>query len=129
MKVLSQVAACLAVMALACAKAPPQPPEARFATEKDDVKVLDGGTLPASFATEVVSVGDLLPRPIMTGTVGTVETKTSPSFAPLDGRIEQIAPFAFFRLRRIGGVLDEKVDDPLPASGVRLIEDRLFPRH
>ena len=91
MKVLSQVAACLAVMALACAKAPPQPPEARFATEKDDVKVLDGGTLPASFATEVVSVGDLLPRPIMTGTVGTVETKTSPSFAPLDGRIERVS--------------------------------------
>lgn len=75
---------------IACSKEAPPPPASSYTVAKDDVRLHDGGVLPASFETDVVRLGELLSRPLVTGTVGTVETKTSPSFAPLDGRVERV---------------------------------------
>jgi len=79
-----------AFFGLSCAKgASPAAPPA-YKVEKENVVLADGGVLPTSFETDVVKKGELLPRPLVTATVGTVETKTSPSFAPLDGRVERV---------------------------------------
>lgn len=46
---------------------------------------------PIKFETVVVSLGAPLPRPPVTARVATIESRTSPSFAPLDGRVAEVA--------------------------------------
>ena len=68
---------------------PPGPPHA-FAVEYDTVR-LKPKTVPMSFETERAELGPPLARNPVTARVATVESRTAPSFAPLDGRVIQLA--------------------------------------
>ena len=68
---------------------PPGPPAA-FAIEGDAVR-LKPKAVPMSFDTARAELGPPLARNPVTARVATVESRTAPSFAPLDGRVAQLA--------------------------------------
>lgn len=65
-------------------------PAPAFSTDGDRVK-LSKGAVPISFDTQRVELGPPLPRQPVTARVATIESRTGPSFAPLDGRVTRVA--------------------------------------
>ena len=65
-------------------------PIAPFRIEKDSVKLF-AGAVPMRFETAVVDWGPPLQRAPVTARVQTVDSLTAPSFAPLDGRVLEVA--------------------------------------
>jgi cobalt-zinc-cadmium efflux system membrane fusion protein len=68
----------------------PPPTPAAFAVEGDAVR-LKPKAVPMSFETARAELGPPLARNPVTARVATVESRTAPSFAPLDGRVLQLA--------------------------------------
>lgn len=68
----------------------PHETTAPFTIEKDAVR-LGPGAAPMQFETALVELGAPLGRPPVTARVQTVESLTAPSFAPLDGRVVEVA--------------------------------------
>lgn len=62
---------------------------ASFAVEKDRIKLTKGAMQPMHFDVAKAEHGPPLQRPPVTGRVITVESRTAPTFAPLDGRVEK----------------------------------------
>jgi membrane fusion protein, heavy metal efflux system len=69
--------------------ASPVPPPSPFKVEGDGVKL--GVGVPMRFVTAPVTLGSPLPRTPVTARVSTIESLTAPSFAPLDGRVAEVA--------------------------------------
>ena len=59
----------------------------KVAYEVDAQRVTLHQTTPLKFETAEVKLGNSLPKPAVTARITTVEALTSPSFAPLDGRV------------------------------------------
>ncbi|MFO0675222.1 MAG: efflux RND transporter periplasmic adaptor subunit [Polyangiaceae bacterium] len=57
----------------------------------DGTDVAMGRSVPMHFDTAPVELGEPLPRVPVTARVETVEARTAPSFAPLDGRVAEVA--------------------------------------
>lgn len=74
----------------ACNKSAQEKSKAAFSTTTDSVDVDPRAPTPVRFTTEEASAGKTLPLPPLVGRVSTVEALTSPSFAPLSGRIVQV---------------------------------------
>jgi membrane fusion protein, heavy metal efflux system len=70
------------------AKAEPAP---TFQVDKDAVRLVSSAPLPFKFETALVEVGPPLQRAGVTARVQTVDALTAPSFAPLDGRVLEVA--------------------------------------
>lgn len=70
---------------------PSESGDGAFAVEHDVVKMKPGAPPPLSFVTVPVEEGPPLPRPADIARVAAVETRSTASFAPLEGRIERIA--------------------------------------
>lgn len=70
--------------------APPAAPPP-FTVEADAVKLRAASTPAMRFETLAVEIGPPLSRPPVTARVATLEDRTAPSFAPLDGRVERVA--------------------------------------
>jgi RND family efflux transporter MFP subunit len=64
-------------------------PPAAFRVENDAVKLQKG--IPMHFETQQAELGAPLPRPPVTARVTTIESRTAPTFAPLEGRVEKSA--------------------------------------
>lgn len=75
----------LALALGACRKDADAPAPKPFAVERDGVQVT--GDVPVKFETSPAELGPPLPPPPVTGRVTTVESLTSPVFAPLAGRV------------------------------------------
>lgn len=61
-----------------------------FKVEGDSL-VMKPNAVPMKFETAMVELGTPLPRAPVTARVATVEARTGPSFAPLDGRVVEVA--------------------------------------
>jgi membrane fusion protein, heavy metal efflux system len=73
-------------------------PEPPYSVGADEVRV--HASRPAmSFETLAVELGPPLSRPPVTARVATLEDRTAPSFAPLDGRVERVAVHIGDRVR------------------------------
>ena len=70
------------------AKAEPAP---TFQVDKDSVKLVSSASVPFRFETALVELGPPLKRAGVTARVQTVDALTAPSFAPLDGRVVEVA--------------------------------------
>lgn len=68
---------------------PPTPPP--FTAGQSEVVLHPGTPQPIPFETAAVILGPRLPLPPLTARVAAVESRTAPSFAPLDGRIDHAA--------------------------------------
>ena len=66
-------------------------PTPSFQVDKDQVKLVSSASVPFRFETAVVEVGPPLKRTGSTARVQTVDALTAPSFAPLDGRVLEVA--------------------------------------
>ena len=66
-------------------------PVPTFQVEKDSVKLVSSAVVPFRFETAVVEAGPPLKRAGVTARVQTVDALTAPSFAPLDGRVLEVA--------------------------------------
>jgi cobalt-zinc-cadmium efflux system membrane fusion protein len=64
--------------------------EPSFKVDGDALK-LKPSVVPMKFETAAVELGTPLPRSPVTARVATVESRTGPSFAPLDGRVVEVA--------------------------------------
>ncbi len=69
-----------------------------FSVDGDGVR-LTRGAVPLSFETQRVELGPPLPRQPVTARVATIEARTGPSFAPLDGRVTRVAVHIGDRVR------------------------------
>ena len=70
-------------------KAVPMPPAP---TAEGDLLKISAESLEATrFESEIAKESPPLPRPPVTARVAAIETRTAPSYAPLDGRIERVA--------------------------------------
>ncbi len=78
------------ISASACHKGESTKPPPAFSVEKDAVTLAPGTPRPVSFATTKAERGPHLPPPPATGRALTVETLTSPSFAPLAGHVAEV---------------------------------------
>ncbi|HRG98430.1 MAG TPA: efflux RND transporter periplasmic adaptor subunit [Polyangiaceae bacterium] len=78
-----------AVLVVKTRQHPPEPPASYVAT-KDTVK-LTSAAVPMRFGTALVELGPPLPHVPVTARVLTAEALTGPSFAPLDGRVVEVA--------------------------------------
>ena len=67
----------------------PPPPVSSYHVEADLVRLT--GEVPMRFDTAPVIKGAPLPFPPVTARVATIESRTAPSFAPLDGRVSEVA--------------------------------------
>ncbi|MCC6647709.1 MAG: efflux RND transporter periplasmic adaptor subunit [Polyangiaceae bacterium] len=65
-------------------------PRPAFSVDRDGV-TLAGQGAPLSFDTRRVELGPPLPRQPVTARVATIDARTGPSFAPLDGRVTRVA--------------------------------------
>lgn len=74
-----------ALMLCACDVPDVRAGEPRFTIERDRITLHQ--TPPLAFDTAEATLGKSLPRPPVTGRVTAVESLTSPSFAPLEGRV------------------------------------------
>lgn len=83
-------AALAAVIAPRLVKAPAGGPPPTFQVEKDTVK-LKPKAVPMAFETARAELGPPLPRNPVTARVATIESRTGPSYAPLDGRVVSVA--------------------------------------
>lgn len=72
-------------------KTPPTVIEPTYVVDVAARQVRLKGSSAERFETTVVQPGRVLPRPPVTARVAAIETKTAPSFAPLEGRVEQVA--------------------------------------
>ncbi len=75
--------------------------EATFKAHKDTGVIdISRTAVPSRFRTVAVEAGPELRRPQLTARIGTVESRTSPSFSPLDGRIERVVVHLSQRVKR-----------------------------
>lgn len=64
---------------------------AGFTVTKTDVLLKPGVPQPIPFETGEATLGDPLPMPPITARIAAVESRTAPSFAPMEGRIDHVA--------------------------------------
>lgn len=62
-----------------------------FTTSKGEVLLAQGVAQPLPFETVAVQAGAPLPLPPITARIAAVESRTAPSYAPLDGRVDHVA--------------------------------------
>lgn len=63
---------------------------AGFTAAGGEVQLAQGVTQPLPFETAVVEAGAPLPLPPITARIAAVESRTAPSYAPLDGRVDHV---------------------------------------
>jgi cobalt-zinc-cadmium efflux system membrane fusion protein len=63
---------------------------APFLVERDTIRLRAGAPMPLAFETAEAQLAEALPLPAVAGRVTTVESLTSPSFAPLSGRVVDV---------------------------------------
>lgn len=80
----------LGMMIGGCHKNAQEKPKAAFTTTEDSVSVDPEGKGPIRFVTEEATASKPLPLPSFAGRVSTLEALTSPSFAPLAGRVVNV---------------------------------------
>lgn len=73
-----------------CQKKAQEKVKAAFSTTTDSISVEANTNLPVRFVTEEAIAGKPLPLPAFAARVSTVEALTSPSFAPLAGRVVKV---------------------------------------
>lgn len=74
----------------ACARPSSDAAPAAFEVEKDAVRFAPGAPRPLRFTTVPAEAGAPLPEPPVVGRVTTIDARTAPSFAPLDGRVVEV---------------------------------------
>lgn len=62
-----------------------------FTTVGSEVRLTQDVTQPLPFETAAVEAGTPLPLPPITARIAAVESRTAPSYAPLDGRVDHVA--------------------------------------
>ena len=68
---------------------PTEPPA--FQLTKTDIVLRDGVAQPLPFETGEATLGEPLPMPPITARIAAVESRTAPSYAPMEGRIDHVA--------------------------------------
>lgn len=68
----------------------PSPRGPGFSVARPEVRLAEGVAQPLPFETAEVQAGAPLPLPPITARIAAVESRTAPSFAPLDGRIDHV---------------------------------------
>lgn len=66
---------------------PPTP----FRLTKTDIVLSEGTPQPIPFETGEVTIGEPLPLPPITARIAAVESRTAPSYAPMEGRLDHVA--------------------------------------
>lgn len=61
-----------------------------FAVSDKEIQIPESATQPLPFETAAVQTGAPLPLPPMTARIAAVESRTAPSYAPLEGRIDHV---------------------------------------
>lgn len=71
---------------------PPRPSEPpAFRLTKTEVSLAEGTPQPIPFETGEVTLGEPLPLPPITARIVAVESRTAPSYAPMEGRLDHVA--------------------------------------
>ncbi len=81
---------CLCAFSTAACNGGGKGEKAPFKVESDTVTITPGAPQPVRFITAKAEQGTPLPPPPVTGRVTTVDVLTSPSFAPLEGRVVEV---------------------------------------
>lgn len=89
-RVVVSLAAFSTLFAAACSTPSGGPSANAFRIEKDEVRMEQGAPQPVRFVTAAAERGAPLPLPPVVARVATLDQRTAPSFAPLDGRVVEV---------------------------------------